>query len=166
MRRIRHLIIASLATPSLLTAQSLSKPTIAQFMSPPSALALASAKKADRIAWESYEKGMRNIYAAGGPSFTPIRITSFLRDDGVSVDGVFDMLERDALRLDFEVSAHRARLRTLMARFKQMDLADACLVVMSERHRRCQVLTVDRRDFSGYRRNDREVIPFIAPPAR
>jgi predicted nucleic acid-binding protein len=44
-----------------------------------------------------------------------------------------------------------------------MDLADAAVVVMSERHSRCQVLTIDRRDFSVYRRNDRQVIPFVAP---
>jgi hypothetical protein len=34
---------------------------------------------------------------------------------------------------------------------------------MSERHAQCQVMTVDRRDFSVYRRNDRQVIDFIAP---
>ena len=64
------------------------KPTIAQFMSPASALTLVTAKRADRIAWEAYEKGMRNIYAAGGPLFTPIRLTSFLNDDGVDITDV------------------------------------------------------------------------------
>jgi predicted nucleic acid-binding protein len=41
-----------------------------------------------------------------------------------------------------------------MARYDQMDLADASIVVMSERHPRSQVLTVDPMDFSIYRRND------------
>jgi hypothetical protein len=50
-----------------------------------------------------------------------------------------------------------------MARYAQMDLADAAIVVMSERHDRCQVLTIDRRDFSTYRRNDRQVVPLVAP---
>jgi len=59
---------------------------------------------------------------------------------------------------------HWPRLRTLMARYDQMALADASIVVMSERHPRSQVLTVDRTDFSIYRRNDRQVIDFIAPP--
>jgi len=40
---------------------------------------------------------------------------------------------------------------------------DASIVVMSELHRRCQVLTIDRKDFSIYRRNDRQTIDFIAP---
>ena len=39
-------------------------------------------------------------------------------------------------------------------------LADASIVVMSERHKRCQVLTIDRKDFSVYRRNDRQAIDF------
>jgi hypothetical protein len=37
---------------------------------------------------------------------------------------------------------------------------------MSEQHVRCQVLTVDRKDFSVYRRNDRQMIDLIAPPPR
>ena len=90
----------------------------------------------------------------------------FLREDGLPVDALFELLARDALRLNFEFSAHRPRLRTLMGRFRQMDLADACLVAMTEQHRRCQVLTIDRKDFTVYRRNDREVVPFIAPPQR
>ena len=50
-----------------------------------------------------------------------------------------------------------------MARYRQMDLADASIVVMSELHSRSQVFTVDRRDFSVYRRNHRQ-IDFVAPP--
>ena len=91
-------------------------------------------------------------------------VAYFLRADRVDVDPLFQLLERDALRLDLRVADHWPRLRTLMARYEQMDLADASIVVMSERHPRSQVLTVDRTDFSIYRRNDRQVIDFIAPP--
>src|SRR5688500_8692372 len=90
-------------------------------------------------------------------------VVYFLREDGLAVDPLFQMLERDALRLDFNISSHWARIRTLMSRYRQMDLADASIVVMTELHARCQVLTVDRRDFSVYRRNDRQVINFVAP---
>jgi uncharacterized protein len=93
-------------------------------------------------------------------------VVYFLREDGVEVDPLFQLLERDALRLDFDMSAHWPRVRTLMARYKQMDLTDAAVVVMSELHTRCQVLTVDRKDFSVYRRNDRQTIDFVAPPRR
>ena len=90
----------------------------------------------------------------------------FLREDGLDVDALFQLLERDALRVDFDMSTSWPRMRTLMARYKQMDLADAAIVVMSESSSRCQVLTVDRHDFSVYRRNDRQAINFIAPPTR
>jgi len=88
----------------------------------------------------------------------------FLRADRVDLDPLFQLLERGALRLDLQIAAQWPRLRTLMARYDQMDLADASMVVLSERHRRSQVLTVDRKDFSIYRRNDRQVIDFVAPP--
>jgi predicted nucleic acid-binding protein len=90
----------------------------------------------------------------------------FLREDGLPVDPLFDMVERGALRLEFELNAHWARVRVLMSRFKSMDLADAAVVVMTEQHARCQVLTVDRKDFNVYRRHDRQTIDFIAPPVR
>ncbi len=93
-------------------------------------------------------------------------VVYFLREDGVAVDPLFQLLEREALRLEFDVSTHWSRIRTLMARYQQMDLADASIVVMSELQAGSQVLTVDRKDFSIYRRNDRQVIDFVAPRVR
>ena len=91
-------------------------------------------------------------------------VVYFLREDGMPVDPLFQLLERDALRMDFDMSTQWPRVRTLMARYAQMDLADGAVVVMSESHARCQVVTIDRRDFSVYRRNDRQAIDFVAPP--
>lgn len=88
----------------------------------------------------------------------------FLREDGLGVDALFALLERGVLRIDFDLRAHWPRLRTLMARYDRMDLADACIVAMTEQHPKVRVLTVDRRDFSRYRRNDRQVIDFVSPP--
>lgn len=88
----------------------------------------------------------------------------FLREDGLEVDPLFRLLERGALRLQFSVASHWPRIRVLMARYQQMDLADASIVVMSELHARSEVFTVDRRDFSVYRKNDRQTIDFVAPP--
>jgi predicted nucleic acid-binding protein len=93
-------------------------------------------------------------------------VVYFLREDGLEVDPLFQLLERHALRVAFDMSGHWPRVRTLMARYEQMDLADAAIVAMSERHTRCQVLTVDHKDFSVYRRNDRQAIDFVAPPRR
>lgn len=91
-------------------------------------------------------------------------VAYFLRADRLDVDPLFQLLEREAIRLDLPLAAHWPRLRTLMARYAKMDLADASVVVLSERHARSQVLTVDRRDFSIYRRNDRQMIDFVSPP--
>jgi predicted nucleic acid-binding protein len=93
-------------------------------------------------------------------------VVYFLREDTLDVDPLFQLLERHVLRLDFDMSTHWPRLRTLMGRYDQMDLTDAAVVVMSELHARCQVLTVDRKDFGVYRRNDRQAIDFVAPPRR
>ena len=90
-------------------------------------------------------------------------VAYFLRADRVDVDPLFQLLERNAVQVGLQVAAHWPRLRTLMARYRQMDLADASIVVLSERQMRCRVLTVDRRDFSVYRRNDRQIIDFVAP---
>ena len=48
---------------------------------------------------------------------------------------------------------------------REMDLADACIVRMTELGRDSQVITVDRDDFAAYRRNGRDFIPVIVPPA-
>ena len=93
-------------------------------------------------------------------------VAYFLREDDMEVDPLFELLEREALRVDLDLSTHWPRVRTLMARYEQMDPADASIVVMSELHPRCQVLAIDRKDFSIYRRNDRQAIDFVAPPKR
>jgi uncharacterized protein len=87
----------------------------------------------------------------------------FLREDGLAVDPMFQLLERQAVRLEFDIALHWPRIRTLMSRYRQMDLADASVVVMTELHARSQVLTIDHKDFTVYRRNDRQVINFLSP---
>jgi dipeptidyl-peptidase 4 len=57
--------------------------SIAPYLAPAMPSELVSAKKADRVAWLSYERGQRNVYAASAPGFTPVRLTKFLDDDGV-----------------------------------------------------------------------------------
>src|SRR5204863_6742957 len=36
-------------------------------------------------AWISYEAGLRNVFTAVGPAFAPVRVTSFLKDDGTDL---------------------------------------------------------------------------------
>jgi predicted nucleic acid-binding protein len=46
---------------------------------------------------------------------------------------------------------------------REPDLADLCLILMSEMHPDHSVVTVDRDDFRVYRRNKREIIPLVCP---
>jgi dipeptidyl aminopeptidase/acylaminoacyl peptidase len=83
-RRLVHLASPLVVLAPALLAQTAAqtKPTIAQFLSPASPLEVTSARKADRIAWMTYERGMRNVYTAAAPDFRPVRLTRFLDDDG------------------------------------------------------------------------------------
>ena len=83
---LRAIPVLLLATPLALSAQQ--KHTIEEFMSPASPLELASAAKADRVAWTTYEKGLRNVYSAAAPDWKPVRLTRFLNDDGIEVSDV------------------------------------------------------------------------------
>ena len=79
---------------------------------------------------------------------------------------VFDMLQEGLVTLAFDVNDHVPQLVALARRYadRHPDLADLCLIRLSELHPRHSVITVDREDFKVYRRNKREVIPLICPP--
>lgn len=78
---------------------------------------------------------------------------------------VLHLLETGLVRLAFEIEAHRRELSELAERYadRKPDLADLCLIRMSELHSKHPVITVDG-DFRIYRRNVRDVIPVIMPP--
>lgn len=61
---------------------------------------------------------------------------------------------------------HLPQLAALAKRYRdrQPDLADLCLIRMSELFPKHTVVTVDHEDFRVYRRNGREAIPLILPP--
>ena len=84
--RLAGAILLCVVSQATLAAQS--RPTIEQFLAPGSPLELHSARKADRLAWMTYERGMRNVYTAAAPSFKPIRLTQFLSDDGIDLTDV------------------------------------------------------------------------------
>src|SRR4029079_1940099 len=56
-----------------------------QFLSPAYPQELVSAKKTDRVAWWTYERGQRNVYTAAAPSYAPVRLTNFPDDNGVEI---------------------------------------------------------------------------------
>lgn len=79
---------------------------------------------------------------------------------------VVEMIEAGEIVLAFDLAAQAAGVLKLLRKYadREMDLADACIVRMTELMRDSQVLTLDRADFSVYRRNGRDLIPLVAPP--
>lgn len=83
-----------------------------------------------------------------------------------SVPLVLAMLQEGLIALAFDCREHLLQLAGLAERYadRAPDLADLCLIRMSELHPRHSVITVDRADFRVYRRNKREAIPLVYPP--
>ena len=71
------------------------------------------------------------------------------------------------VKVAFAVDEQTPRLIELANRYEDRapDLADLCLIRLSEIYPNHPVITTDLRDFSLYRRGRREVIPLIHPPA-
>ena len=81
---------------------------------------------------------------------------------------VLAMVEDGLVTPAFEFRENLPQLAALASRYadRSPDLADLCVIRMSELHPRHRVITVDRRDFRVYRRNKREAIPLVCPPDR
>lgn len=80
---------------------------------------------------------------------------------------VLALIEDEMLRLGFDASRNLVQLAELANRYRDRkpDLADLCLIRMSELYPRHVVITVDS-DFRVYRRHRREVIPVHFPSQR
>lgn len=76
------------------------------------------------------------------------------------------MITEGLVQLAFDYRDHLPQLLALAQRYadRDPDLADLCLVRLSELHPRHSIVTVDRADFRVFRRNKREIIPIICPP--
>lgn len=85
-----------------------------------------------------------------------------------SASYVLSLIDDGLLRLAFDGSANLPQLQDLARRYhdRHPDLADLCVIRMSELYPKHSVVTVDENDFRVYRRNKRETIPLICPPAR
>ena len=83
-----------------------------------------------------------------------------------SASTVLAMAQEGLVQVAFDCREHWPQLAALAARYadRNPDLADLCLVRLSELYPRHSVVTVDREDFRIYRRNKRDVIPIICPP--
>ena len=81
---------------------------------------------------------------------------------------VLALLRDGLVRSALVLSEHVSRLTELAVRYadREPDLADLCLIRLSELHPRYPVITTDLADFRVYRRGRREAIPLIHPPVR
>ncbi len=85
-----------------------------------------------------------------------------------STSVVLAMVSEGLVALAFDCRDHLVQLTRLADRYadRKPDLADLCLVRMSELFPKHSVITIDRADFRIYRRNKREMIPILCPPER
>lgn len=83
--------------------------------------------------------------------------------DGDS-SSLFRFLREKVIQLPFRLEKEIENVIELRRRYADlpMDLADACLVCMTEKHRNCRVFTLDKH-FKIYRRHGRQMIPLIFP---
>ena len=81
---------------------------------------------------------------------------------------VFELLNERIISLAFDCNDHLPQLEALADRYadRRPDLADLCVIRMSEIFPRHPVVTLDWEDFRVYRRNKRETIPCICPPGK
>lgn len=55
-------------------------------------------------------------------------------------------------------------VRTAMMKYwPRMDIADGCVLQLSERFPKAKIITIDQRDFSIYRRSRGQALPLICP---
>ena len=81
---------------------------------------------------------------------------------------VLTLVQDELLRVAFDCTRNLEPLSALARRYAdcQPDLADLCLIRMSELYPHHVVITIDEKDFRIFRRNKRETIPILSPPRR
>jgi predicted nucleic acid-binding protein len=81
---------------------------------------------------------------------------------------VVELVRRGVLEVAFDLQREATGVARLLRRYASlpMDLADACVVRLSELYSDSSVLTVDSEFRDVYRRNGRQVIPALLPGPR
>ena len=84
---------------------------------------------------------------------------------GYDQTAVIRLVDEGVLKLTFDMPYNLGRIMALMEKYRDlpMDFADACLVTMSEEEKDSLVVTLDKKDFSVYRRYGRQAIPVLTP---
>jgi predicted nucleic acid-binding protein len=84
-----------------------------------------------------------------------------------SSDAVLTLISAGMLQIAFDLGENAEKVHELAKRYldQHADLADLCLIRMSELYPHHTLITVDA-DFRVYRRNKREAIPLLCPPRK
>ena len=82
-----------------------------------------------------------------------------------NVEVVLAMVQERLVLPAFSVTENLLQMASLARKYAERspDLADLCLIRLSELHPKHRVITVDEKDFRVYRRNKRESIPLLTP---
>jgi len=87
----------------------------------------------------------------------------FLQPSRPALKVLMDAVEIGKIRVHQIFPDKTARVNALIQKYQQMDLADASMVILSEMHPQAKLVTIDRTDFTVYRRNDGNPVPCIMP---
>lgn len=81
---------------------------------------------------------------------------------------VLALVREKLVDVAFDCREHWTQLEALAKRYayRRPDLADLCLIRLSELNPRHAIVTVDVEDFTVYRRNKRDRIPLVCPPPK
>ena len=81
---------------------------------------------------------------------------------------LLELVESGDLIVSLTLEEHAADLRRIIEFYsdREVSLADAALVRMAEVWRESTVITIDRSDFTVYRRFGRDPINFLSPPVK
>jgi len=81
-----------------------------------------------------------------------------------SVEVVMGLISAGLVQLDFTLHENLQRVETLAKRYadRSPDMADLCLICLSEKHPKRPIVTLDS-DFLIYRRHQRERIAVVMP---
>jgi predicted nucleic acid-binding protein len=76
------------------------------------------------------------------------------------------LIDRGDLKVEFNLANERKAIIVILERYadREIDLADACIIRMTELHADSKVWTVDRTDFTIYRRLGRKPVRCVFPP--
>jgi hypothetical protein len=108
-------------------------------------------------------KWSRKLFAEHAPPFFTCEAVLAEAAYMTTPELIARMVKDGDLVVDFSLQEEIEPVHRLLAHYPQMDLADACLVRMSELTADCQIFTIDREDFSVYRRFRNKPVPAVFP---